>query len=83
MIFIVFLTSIYVKINRNYVFVIKTIYNSCFILNLPYMIKTNDETYLTINIAKSIKCLVIKSLFSFYFFFKEDKVTINEKKKAY
>ena len=40
------------------------------------MIKTNDETY---NIAKSVKCLVIKSHL-FFFFFKEDKVAINEKK---
>ena len=38
------------------------------------MIKSNDETY---NIAKSVKCLVIKSHLSF---FKEDKVAINEKK---
>ena len=42
------------------------------------MIKSNDETY---NIAKSVKCLVIKSHLSFFFFFfKEDKVAINEKK---
>ena len=40
------------------------------------MIKTNDETY---NIAKSVKCLVIKSHL-FFFFLKEDKVAINEKK---
>ena len=49
---------------------------NCFILNLPYMINTNDETY---NIAKSVKCLVIKSHLSF-FFFKEDKVAIKEQK---
>ena len=40
------------------------------------MIKTNDTTY---NIAKSVKCLVIKSHLSF--FLKEDKVAFNEKKK--
>ena len=40
------------------------------------MIKTNDPTY---NIAKSVKCLVIKSHLSF--FFKEDKVACNEKKQ--
>ena len=40
------------------------------------MIKTNDTTY---NIAKSVKCLVIKSHLSF--FFKEDKVAFSEKKK--
>ena len=38
------------------------------------MIKNNDETD---NTAKSVKCLVIKS---HLFFFKEDKVAINEKK---
>ena len=36
------------------------------------MIKTNDTTY---NIAKSVKCLVIKS----HVFLKEDKVAFNEK----
>ena len=41
------------------------------------MIKTNDTTY---NIAKSVKCLVIKSHLSF--FLKEDKVAFNEKKKT-
>ena len=40
------------------------------------MIKTNDTTN---NIAKSVKCLVIKSHLSF--FLKEDKVAFNEKKK--
>ena len=40
------------------------------------MIKTNDTTY---NIAKSVKCLVIKSHLSF--FVKEDKVAFNEKKQ--
>ena len=40
------------------------------------MIKTNDTTY---NIAKSVKCLVIKSHLSFLL--KEDKVAFNEKKK--
>ena len=40
------------------------------------MIKTNDTTY---NIAKSVKCLVIKSHLSF--FLKEEKVAFNEKKK--
>ena len=40
------------------------------------MIKTNDTTY---NIAKSVKCLVIKS--HLYFFLKEEKVAFNEKKK--
>ena len=40
------------------------------------MIKTNDTTY---NIAKSVKCLVIKSHLSF--FLKEDKVAFNEKKQ--
>ena len=40
------------------------------------MIKTNDTTY---NIAKSVKCLVIKSHLSL--FLKEDKVSFNEKKK--
>ena len=40
------------------------------------MIKTNDTTY---NIAKSVKCLVIKSHLSL--FLKEDKVAFNEKKK--
>ena len=38
------------------------------------MIKTNDTTY---NIAKSVKCLVIKSHLSL--FFKEDKVAFHEK----
>ena len=38
------------------------------------MIKTNDTTY---NIAKSVKCLVIKSHLSL--FLKEDKVAFNEK----
>ena len=38
------------------------------------MIKTNDTTY---NIAKSVKCLVIKSHLSI--FWKEDKVAFNEK----
>ena len=42
------------------------------------MIKTNDTTY---NIAKSVKCLVIKSNLSF--FLKEEKVAFNEKKKRY
>ena len=42
------------------------------------MIKTNDTTY---NIAKSVKCLVIKSRLSFFFFLKEEKVAFNEKKK--
>ena len=41
------------------------------------MIKTNDTTY---NIAKSVKCFVIKSHLSFFFFLKEDKVAFNEKK---
>ena len=41
------------------------------------MIKTNDTTY---NIAKSVKCLVIKSHLSL--FLKEDKVASNEKKKT-
>ena len=40
------------------------------------MIKTNDTTY---NIAKSVKCLVIKSHLSF--FLKEEKVAFNKKKK--
>ena len=40
------------------------------------MIKTNDTTY---NIAKSVKCLVIKSHLSL--FLKEDKVAFNKKKK--
>ena len=40
------------------------------------MIKTNDTIY---NIAKSVKCLVIKSHLSF--FLKEEKVAFNEKKK--
>ena len=40
------------------------------------MIKTNDTTY---NIAKSVKCLVIKSHLSF--FLNEEKVAFNEKKK--
>ena len=40
------------------------------------MIKTNDTTY---NIAKSVKCLVIKSHLSL--FLNEDIVTFNEKKK--
>ena len=39
------------------------------------MIKTSDTTY---NIAKSVKCLVIKSHLSF--FLKEDKVAFNEQK---
>ena len=39
------------------------------------MIKTNDTTY---NIAKSVRCLVIKSHLSL--FLKEDKVAFNEKK---
>ena len=38
------------------------------------MIKINDTTY---NIAKSVKCLVIKSHLSL--FLKEDKVAFNEK----
>ena len=38
------------------------------------MIKTNDTTY---NIAKSVKCLVIKSHLSL--FLKEDRVAFNEK----
>ena len=38
------------------------------------MIKTNGTTY---NIAKSVKCLVIKSHLSL--FLKEDKVAFNEK----
>ena len=42
------------------------------------MIKTNDTTY---NIAKSVKCLVIKSHLSF--FLQEDKVAFNEKKNGY
>ena len=42
------------------------------------MIKTNDTTY---NIAKSVKCIVIKSHLSFFFFLKEDKVAFNEKKQ--
>ena len=42
------------------------------------MIKSNDETY---NIVKSVKYLVIKSHLSF-FFFKEDKVAIDEKKHS-
>ena len=44
------------------------------------MIKTSDTTY---NIAKSVKCLVIKSHLSFFFFFKENKVAFNEKKNGY
>ena len=40
------------------------------------MIKTNDTAY---NMAKSVKCLVIKSHLSF--FLKEVKVAFNEKKK--
>ena len=40
------------------------------------MVKTNDTTY---NIAKSVKCLVIKSHLSL--FLKEDKVTFNGEKK--
>ena len=40
------------------------------------MIKTNDTTY---NIAKSVKCLVMKSHLSF--FLKEEKVAFNEKKQ--
>ena len=40
------------------------------------MIKTNDTTY---NIAKSVKCLVIKSHLSL--FLKEDKVAFNKKKQ--
>ena len=39
------------------------------------MIKTNDTTY---NIAKSVKCLVIKSHLSF--FLKEEEVAFNKKK---
>ena len=42
------------------------------------MIKTNDTTY---NIAKSVKCLVIKSHRSF--FLKEEKVAFNKKKNGY
>ena len=52
--------------------------SSCFILNLPYMIKTNDTTY---NIAKSVKCLVIKSHLSLIL--KEDKVAFNEYLKIF
>ena len=40
------------------------------------MIKTNDTTY---NIAKSVKCLVIKSHLSV--FLMDDKVAFNEKKQ--
>ena len=39
------------------------------------MIKSNDTTY---NIAKSVKCLVIKSHLSL--FLKEEKVAFNKKK---
>ena len=59
-----------VQINRNYVFIILKIFNSAFFFNLPYMIKTNDTTY---NIAKSVKCLVIKS--------RKIKLLLTKKKK--